>query len=182
MQTLDAYNLMLAYLGLPPISSIDTQDSEVVILQSSLRRAKERVLREAWRVFGNEVKLTPNNEGKIDLKPYIRIVYPPQLRRRITVRNGFAWDIEKNTYFNEDIDRVFVVDNIDFDNIGSDEWQEYIAFVATQEAMLRINSVDADYAELDRQKRLARARAHNQFRPNVDNTFGITQAMYGFYQ
>ncbi|MFG0299005.1 MAG: hypothetical protein ACF8K1_05320 [Phycisphaerales bacterium JB047] len=182
MTELEAFNQILALVGLPPVNSAATANNNVAILRDSFSRAKKRILRQAWRKFGVKTDLEANGTGKIPVSSYLRIVYPSNLKQRLTERNGYVWDIKADDYYSDTIKGVWVVSDIAFESISSDSFQEFIALEAAAEVSMRLSDVDANYVEINRLRNQARRQAYNEARVSLDGTFDIPRATRGFYE
>lgn len=179
MTELDAFNQMRALMGLPPVNSTATQSRSVAILQDSLDRARKRIIRKAWRKFAAYVTLTPDINGEIAISQYLRVVYPQGLNTRLTERNGLVWDIQANAAYSEAIDGAFVLEDISFEQISSDSWQEYIVLEAAAEMYQRTSDADQNLVLIMQQRRTARQQAYNESKI----CFNIgARSMRGFYR
>jgi hypothetical protein len=168
-------------VGLPPINDTSTKNKNVAIITDSLNRSKKRVLRKHWRKFARRTDLNLDSNSKIPTSSYLKIVYPPALKEKLTEKNGFVWDLVEDQYYATAIQKAWIVTDIDFVQISSDAWAEYITLDAAVEFAMRLNDVDGNYAEIYRLRKLAKMAAINEARVNLDAGFGLTVAEYGFY-
>eukprot|EP00913_Durusdinium_trenchii_P006167 g5779.t1 len=136
------------------------------------------IIGDAWRKFGHYVTLTPNSSGEIDVSAYMRVVYPLSVRSRLTERNGKVWDIKNNVAYATAIEQAFVLSDIDFAQISSATWAEYITLEAAVDMAQRTNDVDANYAVIAEQRNQARRQAYNESRVRVfDMTDGSEETV-----
>lgn len=184
MTILEAINLILANLGLPPIHDEATRSKPVSIIRESLDRATRSTLRTYPHRFGRRTTLSPDGQGRIAVSQYLRWMEPRHLRGRVTTRNGYVWDIKEDDYYGSEIKDAIVVEEVGFTNIDSYAWQEYIALRAATEAEQRINGPDgANYAIIYRAMMQAKKAACNETpRPRYDGTFGIGSSLRGYYE
>lgn len=123
MTLLEAHNQILALLGMPPINSLSAGNSIASKISASIDRARKRILRAAPYKFGVQTDLTANADSEIAVSHYLRVIYPEQLQRKLTERNGIVWDIENNQAYTETIKDAIIVNDIAFDQISSYAWQ-----------------------------------------------------------
>ena len=177
---LEAKNQILALNGLPPLTDADQRNRIGVILDAAIARCTKDVLVEAWRVFGRRIDLSPDANGQIDVSGFLRVAVPSELLDTINARNGKVWDLAEGGYYSETIEDAWVVDDMDFANIASHQWQRYIILMAAAEVAQQVNDVDANYGVIWQQAIQARRNAYNENRVNLFEGWGVNGSLWGY--
>jgi len=123
LDLLGAVNLMLAASGEQKVSTlVDDGINDTDFAQQILNEKILEVVSDGWDYNTVKVTLYPDNNNKITIsKNFLRVDGAgDDYRRRLSVRNGFLFDLDTNTdQFTETSVVLKVTQNIDFEDFPS---------------------------------------------------------------
>ncbi len=167
---LEAINKIRYTLGFPLVSSLQTKNQTLLILQQILKEETKLTIRNNHDIFGFKTDLTPDINGQIRVSQYLKVDFPEYILSQVNVRNGIVYDLNTSLAYGNVISNVFVVVDDQFENISSENWQEFIIYSAAEKAYNSMSDIDGNVQYILAKKNELYVLARNE---------KINRGMYG---
>lgn len=162
MELLHAYNICMRAAGQSALSSVDDADPDAAEIAHSINEAKDDILGNGYPFNKDTVTLAVDGNSKVPTTGYIRVIFPAGTPSYLTIRDGFVWDSNTQTFWSQAITNVRVVIDSNWGDIPQD-FQYWIAYKAAVAYLVQLKGAVPELSYFMKKEKEAKSKAEGKY-------------------